>query len=86
MRKEQIRESICEFVFEKSNHEERDDLKLDVSLLANGILDSFGIIELVEYIEERFQIQITDEEFGSENFGNINAMVEFVENKLSQKK
>ena len=85
MKEKQIRENICKFVFEKSNVENADDIKQNESLLANGTLDSFGIIELVEHIEEKFEIKITDEEFGGENFGNINAMVDFVENKLNQR-
>ena len=85
MKEKQIRENICKFVFEKSNVENADDIKQNESLLANGTLDSFGIIELVEHIEEKFEIKITDEEFAGENFGNINAMVDFVENKLNQR-
>ena len=50
-------------------------------LLALGIVDSLGFVELVEEIQSRYAIEITDVEITEENFGSIDAIVGFVERK-----
>lgn len=45
-------------------------------------LDSFGVVQLVAAIEERFDITIEDDEFGAEIFDSVGALVEFVDAKL----
>ncbi len=50
-------------------------------LLAHGILDSLGFVELVEEVQERFEIAVEDIEITEENFGSIDAMTAFVARK-----
>ena len=51
------------------------------SLLENGIVDSLGILELIEYIEGEFRIAVSDEELVPENFQSIQHIAAFVERK-----
>ena len=62
--------------------EDISEIPKDESLLLNGILDSFAIIELVEFIESKWSIKIEDEEFSLENFGSINKIVAFIKKKI----
>jgi acyl carrier protein len=50
-------------------------------LLAAGIIDSLGFLELVEEVQSRYGIDIADVEITEENFGSIDAVVAFVERK-----
>ena len=43
-----------------------------------GILDSPGVIELIVWLEERFGIEIPDEEVTIENLGSICAITAYV--------
>ncbi len=60
-----------------------DTLPKEKSLIELGILDSFGIIELISFIEENWSISIEDDAITKENFGSINAMVNFVKRKTN---
>ena len=53
----------------------------EFSLLDSGVIDSLGILDLVEYIEESFEIQAADEDLVPENFETVSALVRFVESK-----
>jgi acyl carrier protein len=53
----------------------------DVSLLALGITDSAGLMELVVLIEDAFQIDVQDNEIVPENFDTLNAIQAFVDRK-----
>jgi acyl carrier protein len=61
-------------------------LPLDKSLLEIGALDSFGIIELVSFIESKWSIQIYDSELTMERFGGINKMASVIRQKLKIEK
>jgi len=50
-------------------------------LLALGIVDSLGFVELVEEIQARYGIAIEDLEITEENFGSVAAIAAFVERK-----
>jgi len=58
-----------------------DEIPLDESLLELGYIDSFGVIDLVAFLEGNFNIQILDDEINKEKFGSINKMVALVVSK-----
>jgi acyl carrier protein len=53
----------------------------DKSLIESGIMDSTGVLELVEYLETTFNIKIEDEELIPENLETINNIVRFLKSK-----
>lgn len=55
----------------------------DQDLLAAGLIDSLGISETVVFIEERFEIEINDDELVPANFRSINAMAAFAQAKAA---
>jgi len=57
----------------------------DESLLESGILDSTGVLELIEFIEESFGIHVSDSETVPENLGSISALAVFVTEKSGQR-
>jgi acyl carrier protein len=50
-------------------------------LLEGGAIDSFGILELVNFLADQCQAEISDEDFLPENFENVDALVKLVERK-----
>ena len=54
----------------------------DLPLLDAGILDSTGILELVGFLEEAFEITIEDEELIPTNLDSISNMVCFIGRKV----
>jgi acyl carrier protein len=51
-------------------------------LLALALLDSLGFVELVEEVQERYDVAVEDSEITAANFGSINAIATFVQAKL----
>jgi len=67
----------------------RDDLSLDVSsinsktpLISSGIVDSFSLIGIVMFLEEKAGVMAEPEDVTIENFETIEAMLRFIERKL----
>jgi len=61
----------------------KDAIPLDQSLFTLGILDSFGVIEMVGFVEKRWAIRILDSEITDERFGGINKMAKLILEKLA---
>jgi acyl carrier protein len=57
------------------------ELKDDDQFLTLGIVDSLGFVELVEEVQARYAITVEDVEITEENFGSIDAIVAYVEQK-----
>ena len=56
----------------------------DYRLIDNDVLDSMAIFELIAFIEDKFQIQIDDDDLVPENFETIKAITLLVEGKKEQ--
>ncbi|MGQ0793014.1 MAG: acyl carrier protein [Deltaproteobacteria bacterium] len=52
------------------------------SLLDTGVIDSVGILEIVNFVQEEFGVMVEDEELVPENFQSILSIAGFVEKKL----
>ncbi len=61
--------------------ETRQELKRDQSFLNSGIIDSTGVLELVAFLEDNFQIKVNDEEIVPENLDSIDRLIQFVTRK-----
>lgn len=66
----------------------RTDVSLDGddSLLEEGLIDSTGVLELVMFIEDRFEVTVEDEELVPDNLDSINRLITFIETKLEAAK
>lgn len=58
------------------------NIKEDTSFLESGILDSTGILELVGFLEETYEITVNDEELIPENLDSLKKVAAFVEKKI----
>ena len=73
---------IREFIIENFLFGSDDGLQDETSFLEEGIVDSTGILELVNYLEEEFEITIDDEDLIPENLDSINNVTAFLNTKL----
>jgi acyl carrier protein len=76
---EQIVDELIDFII-RNNPAAREHLPFprDESLFEKGILDSVGVVELVAFVEERWSIEILDEEITVERFGSLNKMAKVI--------
>ncbi|GLZ01159.1 acyl carrier protein [Actinoplanes sp. NBRC 103695] len=61
-----------------------DRLGEGTRLMTDGLLDSMATVELVAFIEDRFGVEISDEDLDPDNFETPEAMVRLVRRKLGE--
>lgn len=57
-----------------SQSDRAKDLGEEDSLLERGLLDSMALVKLITFLEERFGVQLSDEEFDPDNFETLSAI------------
>lgn len=62
---------------------EREEIDLDKSMIDEGIIDSFGLVEIATFIENEFGMKITERQMIRDNFGSLNKIVQFVESEMA---
>lgn len=78
--KEEIRQYVAEnFLFSDNGFE----LDNDESFLEAGVVDSLGVLELVTFVEENFDVQVPDEEIVPDNFDSVNRLADYIGRKRS---
>ena len=73
---------IKKFIIENFLFGNEDGLSDETSFLDEGIIDSTGVLELVSFIEENFNIKVKDDELIPENLDSINNIDGYIERKL----
>ena len=76
-----MKKQIRSFVVENFLFGNDEGLKNDTSFLDDGVIDSTGILELVNFLEEEFSISVDDEELIPENLDSIDNVVSYLERK-----
>jgi len=70
---------LRKYITEEFMHElDPKVLNGEFPLIEKGVIDSMGLVKLVLFIEEKFKIVIEEEELDIDNFGNLNAIADFI--------
>jgi len=77
--KDQIRTYIMDNILLGSADQSIAD---DDSFLEKGIIDSTGILELVAFVEDEFDIEVGDEELIPDNFDSIEKLAVYTRGKI----
>ncbi len=76
--KEQVQSFLTrQFLFEFDERE----ITPSTDLFLSGIIDSFGSVELVTFIETKFKIKLSDEDFLSGSLKSLNLIIKLIEEK-----
>ena len=76
-------ETIHGFIVENFLFGDGEHFTNETSFLDSGIIDSTGILELITFLEETYNIKIEDDELIPENLDSLNNVVKFIGQKNS---
>ncbi|GJM39768.1 MAG: hypothetical protein DHS20C20_00500 [Ardenticatenaceae bacterium] len=69
---------LKEYIREELMNGASNELDESENLLAAGIIDSLGILRLVSFVEEKFGIDVPDEDVTIDNFQSVKSMSDYV--------
>jgi len=56
-----------------------EDLESDFDLLTGGVVDSLGLLKVVAWLEDEFDIEVDDSELGPDSFRTVAAIKAYVD-------
>ena len=77
------KDEIRSFIFKNFRISKSKNIEDSSALLDEGVLDSLGILEIVNFLQDELGISVEDEELVTENFQSIDAIASFVDSKTA---
>jgi len=75
---EDMKDIVLEYVREEYLEDEDEELTYETPLISGGIVDSFSMVSLKRFLENKYSIQIPDEKATPEAFDTVNSIVALV--------
>jgi acyl carrier protein len=75
---EEIKDLILNYIKAEYIDEEDDDISYDTPLISNGYVDSFSMVSLLVFLENKFKIKIPPDRATPEAFNTVNNIVTLV--------
>jgi acyl carrier protein len=82
---DEMHEVVLEYVKEEYLEDEDQELTVETPLITGGIVDSFSMVSLKRFLENKYQISIPDEKATPEAFDTVNKIVEVVKGFMGAK-
>ena len=82
MTQQEIHDAVLQFLRHKVLYDDKKVIADEESFLSSGILDSTGILELIGFLEEKFNLKFADDELVADNFDSLSRVTSFVATKL----
>lgn len=80
--KSTISDKVRNYIVQAS-HAGKEKIKNESLIFKEGYFDSMGFIMLIAFLEDTFSIKTNDDDLMEENFESINAITDFVYNKIN---
>ena len=74
-------ELINKFVTTELLRDNRN-LSVDDDLIIAGLVDSLGVMRLISYVEQQFNIYVPPEDVTTEHFRSISAIAGYIESRI----
>ncbi len=79
-----MREKIIEYIYDEYVEDDSMEIGDDTPLISSGLVDSFSMVSLKMFLEEEYDIKMTDEEASTEAFDTVARILDLVKRKLAK--
>ena len=76
---DELKDIVLKYVTEEYLEADSDPLTYDTPLISGGIVDSFSMISLKRFLENKYHIQIPDNKATPEAFDTVNNILDLLE-------
>lgn len=75
---EEMKDIVLEYVIEEYLEDPDEEITYDTPLISGGIVDSFSMVSLKRFLENKYAISIPDEDASPEAFDSVHKIVDLV--------
>lgn len=78
---DEIVQALSEYIAKSILKQPKRVLTADTLLLSSGLVDSFSLVDLAMFIEERFGVRIHDTELNAQTFDTLEQLAQLIETR-----
>lgn len=82
MTEQEIAGTVSAFISKNFLFDEGQKVTEDQSLLGTSVLDSTGVLELINFLETTYSVKFNDEELTAENFDSLQRIKKIIHRKI----
>jgi acyl carrier protein len=82
---EGLKDVVLNYVTKEYLEDDSEPLAYDTPLISGGIVDSFSMVSLKRFLENKYAIQIPDDKATPEAFDSVNKIATLVEEFVAKK-
>jgi acyl carrier protein len=75
---EDVKDLILKYVIDEYREDDDEEITYDTPLISSGYVDSFSMVSLLVFIENKFKIKIPPDKATPEAFDSVNNIVVLV--------
>ncbi len=80
---EEMKKSVLEYIVDEYlDEDDEDEVSFDSPLISSGIVDSFSMVSLKRFVENKYSIKLPDEEATPEAFDTVNSICDLINKHL----
>lgn len=77
-----IKDQLKNFIYENFPKARQENIDFDFDLMGGKVIDSLGMLPIIEFIETSFNIIVENDHVIEENFKSISTMAEYIITQL----
>ncbi|MFB3845170.1 MAG: acyl carrier protein [Candidatus Cloacimonadaceae bacterium] len=81
---EDIRDVVLNYVIKEYLEDQDDEITYDTPLISGGYVDSFSMVSLKRFLENKYKISLPDDKATPQAFDTVNNIVKLVEEFLNK--
>mgnify|MGYP005831736999 CR=1 FL=1 len=82
---EGLKDIVLNYVIKEYLEDDSEPINYETPLISGGIVDSFSMVSLKRFLENRYAIQIPDERATPDAFDSVNKIADLVEEFVAKK-
>ena len=75
---EEMKDIVLQYVIEEYLEDDDEEITYDTPLISGGFVDSFSMVSLKVFLENKFKISLPDDKATPEAFDSVNNIVNLV--------
>ena len=75
--------AIREFIVETFLFGDASGLQNDASFMETGLIDSMGVLQIADFLKQKYEIQVKEDQFIPDNLDSIERITRFINRNLT---
>lgn len=72
---EEMKDIVLQYVIDEYREDEDEEITYDTPLISGGIVDSFSMVSLKRFLENKYKVSIPDDKATPEAFDSVNKIM-----------